>query len=335
MATRWLVARARAAPWAPRSLPLCRALSASASSSLRPHTQAGEGEVLAHVGGTSLGELADRSSFLPKPEVYNEEVKQGRKGLRALFLFFLCNSVPLSAFLYYLREQRSERAQMSLLSLPLSAGDVVAEALRVMRTSSSCFFQRHGDASGDVVMVDPHQPEGTAYAAPTQPLVMLPEIERNAFTDVLESPSSIGLGFVNFAVSRKSSAGQAVLAGNRQAHLMYLSPTREAYCTVNGQLSVLSDPESRRRYWKSIWAFSFPTEASPPVAAAVPGQSPPAAAEAPSPWLAADYLLLRLAVTEVSLHAMGAGPQRWQARQARKLEKGAEAEWSLVAPGVP
>lgn len=330
---------ARLVPWAPRSLPLCRALSASASSSLRPHAgQTGSGDVLPHVGTTSLGNLSDRSGFLPKPEVIEHQKKTDHRGKRALALFFLCNAIPFGGLLYYLREQREERAQLSLSSLPLSASDVVAEALRCMRTASSCFFQRHGDASGDVLLVDPHQPEAMAYVVPTTPLPILPQEERNAFTDIFESPSYVGLGFVHFAVSRNSSAGKAVLAGDRQAHLMYLSPQREAYCTVNGQLSVLSDPETRRRYWKSVWAFSFPNEPPPSKANVSTSGAPAAVPEAPSPWLAADYLLLRLAVNEVSLHTIGDGPSRWQARRARRVDKGKgsadDAEWSLVAPGA-
>lgn len=285
------------------------------------------------VGGTSLGQLSERSGFVPKPDFFEPEVKSDHRGKRALLLFLLCNAIPFGALVYYVREQRAERAQMSLLALPLSAGDVVAEAVRIMRTSSSCFFQRHGDASSDVLLVDPHHPEASVHATPTGPLPLLPDEDRNAFTDIFEFPSSVGPGFVHFAVSRNSSAGQAVLAGDRQAHLMYLSPTREAYCTVNGQLSVLSDPDSRRRYWKSVWAFSFPSESAP-----AKEQSQAGVPEAPTPWTAADYLLLRLAVTEVSIHAMGAGPQRWQARRARResgsSRTGEGAEWSLVVPGA-
>jgi len=160
----------------------------------------------------------------------------------------------------------------------------------------------------------------------------------DAITDVLESPSTPGIGFVHFALSRNSSAGRAVLAGDRQAHLMYLSGTRGAYCTVSGQLSVLSDPESRRRYWKSFWAFSFPVESQAPAAQpAAKEQTSQMLPEAPSPWSASDYLLLRLAVTDISLHAMVDGPQRWQGRRVRRLETnkdvaGLGMDWCLVAP---
>lgn len=218
---------------------------------------------------------------------------------------------------------------MSLLSLPLGAGDVVAEALRVIRTASTCFFQRHGDASGDVFLVDTHVPEGSAYTAPTEPLAILPGLERNVLTDILEAPPTAGLGFVHFALSRSSTAGRAVLAGDRQAHLMYVSHTREAYCTVSGQISVLSDPDSRRRYWKSFWAFSFPLEAPPsPAPSTAPAAS--AQAEPPPAWSAPDYMLVRLAVTDISLHAMVDGPQRWQARRVKRLDSNVE-NWSLVA----
>lgn len=299
------------------------------------------GDVMPQSGNTALGDLASRSSLLPKPETFDEKLKPGFRGGRALFIFFLCNALPFASLLYYLREQRSERAQLSLLSLPLSAGDVVAESLRVVRTASTCFFQRHGDASGDVLLVDPHLPEGSAYSAPTEPLAILPQLERNAITDILESPPASGLGFVHFALSRNSSAGQAVLAGDRQAHLMYLSGTRGAYCTVSGQLSVLSHPDSRRRYWKSFWAFSFPVDPEPAPAAtpAVPTGQSPTIVEGPPAWSAPDYLLMRLAVTDISLHAMVDGPQRWQAKRVRRVESskdatGGEADWTLVKPGL-
>lgn len=332
--SRWLVART--VPWASKSLPLCRAFSEASSSSLKPHTP--NSEVLPQSGGTSLADLAQRSSLLPKPETFDEKLKPGFRGGRALFLFFLCNALPFAGLLYYLRGQRSERAQLSLLSLPLSASDVVAEALRVMKTASTCFFQRHGDASGGVLLVDPHLPEGSAYSSPTEPLPLLPELDRNVLTDLLESPPSAGLGFVHFALSRNSPAGKAVLAGDRRAHLMYVSGTRAAYCTVTGQLSVLSDPDSRRRYWKSFWAFSFPVDpppAPPPVSTA--GQSPATVPELPPAWSATDYLCVRLAVSEVSLHAMVDGPQRWQARRVKRLDNssdptGTALDWSFVAP---
>lgn len=326
----------RSTSWSTRPLALCRAFSSPSAADLQPQA-ASSGEVMPSSGGSALGDLAQRSSLLPKPEVFDERLKPGFRGGRALLVFFLCNAIPFTGFLYYLREQRDERAQMSLSVLPLSAGDVITEALRVMRTASTCFFQQHGDKSGDVLLVDPHLPEASAYAAPTEPLPLLPQLERNALTDILEAPSSPGLGFVHFALSRNSSAGKALLAGDRQAHLMYLSGTRGAYCTVSGQLSVLSDPESRRRYWKTFWSFSFPvfTEPAKPAVPSTTGQTPEPV-EAPPAWSAKDYMLVRLAVTEVSLHAMVDGPQRWQGRRVRRSEntnaKDAEAEWFLVAP---
>lgn len=294
-----------------------------------------DGDQLQRGGGeASLAELSERAGFLPKPEAFDERLKPGFRGGKALFVFFLANAVPFGAVLYYLREQREQRAQLSMLSLPASADEVAAEALRVVRTSSSCLLLQDAEAShagyGGALYVDPHSPEATAYVPPTEPLPLLPQLERNVITDLFESPSVGGLGFIHLAVSASSPTGQAVARGRRKAGLLYISQIRGAYCTVSGQLSVLSDPESKRRYWKAAWAASFPPPPAPPAAPSASGLPPP---EALPPWLSADYMLLRLAVDEASLQAIVDGPQRWDARRVHRLDRAAAAEgaqWAFV-----
>lgn len=283
--------------------------------------------------GSALADLSERGGLMPKPESFDERLKPGFRGGRALFLFFLCNAVPFSAVLYYFREQRTQRTQMSLLSLPSAADDVATEALRVVRTASACFLVQSGQRS-TTVRVDPHAPEGTAYVAPTEPLPLVPQMPRNEITDIFESPSSPGLRYIHFAISRQSAAAAPVLAGERQASLLYMSASRAAYCNVAGQLSILSDPEARRRYWRPHWALSFP-----------PGHGAEAAArhgsndaEPPPAWQHEDYILLRLAINEVSLQATEDGPQRWQERRicaSGSLPGAAEegsAKWVLIGP---
>lgn len=278
----------------------------------------------------SLAELSQRAGFLPKPEAFDERLKPGFRGGKALFVFFLCNAAPFGALLYYLREQREERAQLSLISLPVSADEVAVEALRVIRTSAACFLLQdteiNGTGYGGALRVDPHSPEGTAYTPPTEPLTLLPQLERNVLTDLFESPAVSGLGFIHFAISKSSPLGDAVAKGRRKAGLLYLSHTRGAYCTVSGQLSVLTDPESKRRYWKGVWAASFVD----PLPVAAPGQSPK---EAPPPWLSGDYMLLRLAVDEACLQSIVDSPQRWESRRVQLIERSSSAEgarWGFV-----
>ncbi|CAK0807307.1 unnamed protein product [Prorocentrum cordatum] len=191
---------------------------------------------------------------------------------------------------------------------------------------------------GTMLHVDPHPPEGKAYVPPTEPLPLLPQLERNVLTDALESPPAPGLAFVHFAVSRGSPQGAAVLAGRRRASLLYASSTRGAYCSVSGSLSVLGDAESRRRYWRTpgMWSLAF-LQAGPAAAAAAPAPtasvSPPAPEEAPKPWEQQDYILLRLAVDEVSLSSVVDGPQRWEQRRVRRLGSGTDGpEWILAPP---
>lgn len=307
-------------------------------------------------GASSLAELSERAGYIPRPEAHDERLKPGFRGATKLFIFFLFNAVPLSALLYYLREQREKRSQMSLLALPSSAEDVAAEALRAIRTSAVCFLLQPepvnaaaaasplASAGGSVLRVDPHPPEGTAYVPPTEPLPLVPQLERNVLTDIFESPPTSGLGFIHFAVSRSSVPGAAAVAGDRRASLLYVSHARGAYCTVTGQVSVLSDIETRRRYWKTAWTGSFvgaadgatPANIAPAPSAA--GKRPDKDENAPPPsWAHSDYLLIRLAVNEVTLHALVDGPDRWQQRRARRVDEGrgaavgdAGGKWTLV-----
>jgi len=294
----------------------------------------GPGASVAPLDGTagSLAELSERAGYLPRPDTFDERLKPGFRGGKALFVFFLCNAVPFSALLYYLREQREQRAQLSLLALPATGEEVAAEAVRVIRTSAACFLIQDAEAVGrnfgGALRVDPHPPEASAYVPPTEPLPLLPQVERNVVTDLFEAPAVGGLGFIHFAVSKNSVEGAAVAAGRRRAGLLYLSHTRGAYCTVSGQLSVLSDPESKRRYWKTAWVASF---APPEAPAAAPSAAPSAVEEAPPPWLSDDYMLLRLAVDEASLQTVVDGPSRWDARHVRRTSRGTdESKWELL-----
>lgn len=286
---------------------------------------------LDHGGGeASLAQLSERAGLLPRPEVFDEKLKPGFRGGKALLIFFLCNAIPFGSLLYYLREQRAQKAQLSLVALPMTADDVAAEVLRVTRTSAFSMLTLNADVGGTetgTVRVDPHPSEATAFVPSTEPLPLIPTMERNVVTDIFEDPPVSGLGFVHFAVSRASSTGAAVLAGNRQGSLLYVSHSRGAYCTVNGQLSILADTDSRRRYWKNLWAASFP-----PTEPVEEGKEPP------DPWLNSDYLLLRFAVSEAMLHAVVDGPARWEGRKVRRLEgaaKGDGPKWGLVAPQAP
>jgi len=135
--------------------------------------------------------------------------------------------------------------------------------------------------------------------------------ERNAITDIFEAPSVGGLAFTHFALSRSAAPASVILNGSRRASLLYMSSTRGGYCTISGQVTILADPESRRRYWKSIWSASFPhaLEAKKPDTAVLE-----------EPWMCDDYLLLRLAIDEVALYAMVDGPQRWEVRKINRVE---------------
>lgn len=298
------------------------------------------------LGAGSLAHLQEQAGFLPRPEAFDERLKPGFRGVKALFVFFLCNAVPLAAVLWYLREQRASRSQLSLGALPAQPEDVAAEVMRVVRTAGVCFLVQEetspGSGNGSVVRVDPHTPEGTAYVPPTEPLPLVPHMERNDLTDIFESPPVNGLGFIHFAVSRNSSIGRALAAGHRRAGLLYMSHTRGAYCSVGGQISVLTDAESRRRYWKNLWSLSFPValEATVrPVApsAAGPSGAAPAAQADPHPaWQNPDYLLVRLAVAEATLRPAVDGPGRWDARRIVRRSDMGEAKWDLlVAPVAP
>lgn len=224
-----------------------------------------------------------------------------------------------------MREQRDERARLTLNAVPSSAEDIAAEALRVIRTVAVCFLVPNsaGLCSRDLLRVDPHFPEASAFVPPTEPLPLVPQLERNIVTDLLEAPSSVGLGFIHMAVSRKSALGAAAIAGDRTGSLLYVSHARGAYCIVTGQVSILTDPHSRRRYWKGSWAASFPM---------LPKTDVTGDAGQTFPWMQDDCILIRLAISEVSVHAMTDGPQRWHCRTVQRQHalNGETAKWSFA-----
>lgn len=264
----------------------------------------------------SLSELSERAGFVPRPPEPEKDPKPGFRGGKALLIFFLCNAVPFSAIMYYLREQREKRTEMAMLVLPKAPEEVAAEVLRVIRTAAVCFLLQDSQAAtANALRVDPHPPEATAYVPPTGPLPIVPQMERNFLTDMLESPAVVGLGFVHFALSRQSQEAQAIMAGRRKAALLYMSHTRAAYCTITGQLSILPDPDCRRRYWKPSWSWCF---SAPP---------PDPQEEPREPWQSEDYVLVRFAIDQASLQSVVDTALRWDARHVKRVPSSEGARW--------
>ncbi|CAK9009850.1 unnamed protein product [Durusdinium trenchii] len=162
-----------------------------------------------------LSELSERAGFVPRPPEPEKDPSPGFRGGKALFIFFLCNAIPFSALMYYLREQREKRTELAMLTLPRAPEEVAAEVLRVIRTSAVCFLLQDSQVASHALRVDPHLPEATAYVPPTGPLPLVPQMERNFLTDLLESPQVLGLGFLHFALQRTSPEAQAILQGRR------------------------------------------------------------------------------------------------------------------------
>lgn len=297
------------------------------------------------LGGADLARLSDRAGFIPKP-VAQEDEKPGFRGAKSLCVFLLCNAIPLTALVYYLKDQRETRAQLSIGALPDTVDNVAAEVLRVIRTSATCFIVQDSSASGTglgaIVRADPHFPEGTAYIPPTEPLPLVPMLQRNDITDLIESPKVPGLGFVHFALLKSSPLGVAIESGHRRASLLYVSNTRGAYCNVTGQISTLTDDESRRHYWKNSWAASFPSEPEtvrPRDKSAMPDSKLSEEAERPPIWQNPEYMLVRLAVTEATLQSSVDGPGRWGSRRIlrnseRELSSEGAWKWGQVAARI-
>merc|ERR1711904_188040 len=110
---------------------------------------------------------------------------------------------------------------------------------------------------------------------------------------------------------------ESIRLGQRKATLLYSSLSRGAYCLVEGTLSFVDDPELRRHYWRRQWAATLPflaPEATKGAAKKEAAKTDKAVEEEASPaaWECADYALMRLTVTGVSLRPMVADPQCWQ-----------------------
>lgn len=217
--------------------------------------------------------------------------------------------------MYYLREQREKRTELAMLTLPRAPEEVAAEVLRVIRTSAVCFLLQDSQVASHALRVDPHLPEATAYVPPTGPLPLVPQMERNFLTDLLESPQVLGLGFLHFALQRTSPEAQAILQGRRKAALLYVSHTRTAYCTITGQLSILTDPDCRRRYWKPSWSLCFAK------------QQPEEAEGTVEPWQSQDYVLVRFAIDQASLQSVVDTSLRWDARHIKRIPGREGAHW--------
>eukprot|EP00913_Durusdinium_trenchii_P023191 g21770.t1 len=130
-----------------------------------------------------LSELSERAGFVPRPPEPEKDPSPGFRGGKALFIFFLCNAIPFSALMYYLREQREKRTELAMLTLPRAPEEVAAEVLRVIRTSAVCFLLQDSQVASHALRVDPHLPEATAYVPPTGPLPLVPQMERNFLTE--------------------------------------------------------------------------------------------------------------------------------------------------------
>lgn len=262
----------------------------------------------------------ERAGFLPQPQPMEPEVQKGFRGGKALFIFFLVNAVPVGYMVYYIRDQRAQREEEMLMNLPIAPQEVAAEALFIARTSPLCFCL----LGGDVVRIDPHTPEPSVMTLPQGDLPLVPGFEKSPLTDVFtaERPEGCPLSIVHFALPKSQAHAESIRKGQRKATLLYSSPSRGAYCLVEGSLSFVDDPELRRHYWRRQWAATLPFLAPQATKGAakkeVTKTDKAVEAEASRPaWECADYALMRFTVSGVSLRPMVANPQCWQSRNVK------------------
>lgn len=266
----------------------------------------------------------ERSGFLPQPQPMEPEVQKGFRGGRALFIFFLVNAVPVGYVVYYIRDQRAQREEEMLMNLPVAPEDIAAEALSIVRTSPLCFCL----LGGDVVRIDPHTPEPSVMTLPQGDLPLMPGLEKSPLTDIFmaERPDGCPLSIVHFALPKSQAHAESIRKGERKASLLYSSLSRGAYCVVEGTLSFIDDPELRRHYWRRQWAATLPFAAPMKEEKADNGAAEELSRQ---PWECADYALVRLTVSGVSLRQMVADPQCWQSRNVKRLVSDGEksAKW--------
>lgn len=259
----------------------------------------------------------ERAGFLPQPQPMEPEVQKGFRGGKALFIFFLVNAVPAGYVVYYIRDQRAQREEQMLMALPVAPEDVASEALYVARTSPLCFCL----LGVDLVRIDPHAPEDAVMTLPQGDLQFVPQLEKSPLTDIFTAEKSTGqpLSVIHFALPRSSAYAESIHSGHRKAKLLYSSQSRGAYCLVEGTLSFIDDPELRRHYWRRQWAATLPF--------AAPADNN--RTDSPMPWECADYVLVRMMVSGISLRPLVADPQCWQSRDVQLVPSDGDkpAKW--------
>ncbi|CAK9009849.1 unnamed protein product, partial [Durusdinium trenchii] len=124
-------------------------------------------------------------------------------------------------------------------------------------------------------------------------------------------PGSCGHGVIVLATTH-CSIEHSISA---KAALLYVSHTRTAYCTITGQLSILTDPDCRRRYWKPSWSLCFAK------------QQPEEAEGTVEPWQSQDYVLVRFAIDQASLQSVVDTSLRWDARHIKRIPGREGAHW--------
>ncbi len=132
---------------------------------------------------------------------------------------------------------------------------------------------------------------------------------------------SYPLRHVHFAVQRDSDAYRCIVdAGSRRQTLFYPSSHRQAYCTVQGTVSVVEDPEVRQWYWNSRFRSCIKKEAGESGVGKSDGEESTEQVTARSgcsagtePWRDPDFVLLRMHPDVVELKSCHAAEQ-WERR---------------------
>ncbi|CAK9099082.1 Protein ILITYHIA [Durusdinium trenchii] len=81
------------------------------------------------------------------------------------------------------------------------------------------------------------------------------------------------------------------------------------------RLSILTDPDCRRRYWKPSWSLCFAK------------QQPEEAEGTVEPWQSQDYVLVRFAIDQASLQSVVDTSLRWDARHIKRIPGREGAHW--------
>lgn len=207
-----------------------------------------------------------------------------------MFAFFLLNAVPVSAAVWYFRQQKEELVQNMVRSLPSVSADVIRESMRVMRSAPHPMLVFGERAS--VFRIDPHPPGS---------VVLLPNVtdDKNAIDNALsdlfttDANDAIPLRAIHFCMS-KASFGTIREATSHA--LVYTSPSRQGYVTLRGKVAAIEDASLRERLWKRHWhSLVAPFDGEP-------HQNP-------------DYVLVRMVPDEVRFQSMAV---QWDASTVRR-----------------